>query len=118
VPNKRKMLSIFIDETDRWKDGPLSEALVIALERHGAAGATVVEGFMGYGVHRRVHRRGLFGVTDEKPLVIVVIDDEDRLRSIVPLLTPMVKEGLVIMQDVEVLHEPATAAPDAEVDRD
>lgn len=107
----RKMLSIYIDETDRWKDGPLSEALVLALERHGAAGATVVEGFMGYGVHRRVHRRGLFGVTDERPLVIVAIDEEARLRMIVPLLKPMVKEGLITLQDVEVLHGPGLVEP-------
>ncbi len=106
MANHHKMLSIFIDETDRWKDGPLSDAIVIALERNGVAGATVLEGFMGYGVHRRVHRRGLFGVTDEKPLVIVAIDEEDRLRGQLPLLSEMVKQGLVILQDVEVLLQP------------
>jgi PII-like signaling protein len=98
-----KMLSIFIDRTDRWKDSSLYEAIVYTLERHGVKGATVVDGIMGYGIHRRVHRKGLFGVADEQPIVIVAVDEEKQLRSVLPLLLPMVKEGLITIQEVEVV---------------
>jgi hypothetical protein len=58
---------------------------------------------MGFGIHRRVHRKGLFGVPDEQPIVVVAVDEEKQLRSVLPLLLPMVKEGLITLQDVEVI---------------
>ena len=100
---QRKVLSIYIDQTDRWHDTSLSQAIVFTLERNGVAGATVIEGTMGYGIHRRVHRKGLFGVSDEKPVLILAVDEEDRLRSVIPQLIPMVKEGLITLHDVEVV---------------
>lgn len=100
---QRKMLSVFIDKADQWKERSLFEAIVYILERNGIAGATVIDGIMGYGVHRRVHRKGLFGVSDEKPIVIVAVDEEDRLRSVVPKIAATVKEGLLTLQDVEVV---------------
>lgn len=103
--SKRKMLLMFLDETDRWKDGSLFEAVVLALERHGIAGATALQGTIGYGVHRRVHRKGLFGVTDEKPVLVMAIDEEAKIRAVLPVVVPMVKEGLVALQDIEVISE-------------
>jgi PII-like signaling protein len=59
-------------------------------------------GIMGYGVSRRVHRKGLFGVTDEKPVVISAVDSEETIRAVLPYLLPMVKEGLIVLHDAEV----------------
>lgn len=103
MSGQRKMLSVFIDKADQWKESSLFEAIVYTLERNGVAGATVIDGIMGYGVHRRVHRKGLFGVPDEKPIVIIAVDEEDRLRSVIPKIAAMVKEGLLTLQNVEVV---------------
>lgn len=102
-----KSLVIFIDETDMWKDVPLYAAIVTALEKHGIAGATANLGLMGYGRHRKIHRKGLFGVSDDKPVTIIAVDTEEKLRDVVQLITPMVKEGLILLQDVEVLWAPS-----------
>lgn len=102
---QQKMLLVFIDLTDSWQDGPLYEAIVQTLERHGLAGATVISGIMGYGRHRQIHRKGLFGMADEKPVTIVCIDDGPKLEAILPMIVPMVKEGPVALQDIEVVAE-------------
>ena len=88
--NHHKMLSIFIGQADLWHETKLSDALVLALERQGIAGVTVIEGTVGFGVHRRVHRKGLFGVSDEKPTVILAVDEEELLRAALPKIKEMV----------------------------
>ena len=98
----RKCLQIFIEDTDTWEGRPLYEAIVRVLARRGIIGATVWSGIMGYGASREVHRKGLFGFTDEKPVVITAIDSEEAIRAILPQLLPMVKEGLVVLHDAEV----------------
>ena len=99
----RKMLTVFIDETDEWQQEKLYAAIVRVLERNGIAGATVISGIMGYGTHRQIHRKGLFGVPDDKPVTIIAIDEEHKLRDVLPHIVPMVKEGLISLQDTEVV---------------
>ena len=99
----RKVLIIFVDETDMWQDTHLYAAIVTMLERQGIAGATVNVGLMGFGRHRRIHRRGLFGLSDDKPITIVAVDTEEKIRTILPALSPMVREGLIMLQDAEVV---------------
>ena len=103
TPGKHKMMIVFCDETDMWRKERLYAAIVRVLERHGIAGATVLSGTMGYGVHRRIHQKGLFGVSDEKPVAIIVIDEETAIRAVLPTILPMVREGLITLQDSEVL---------------
>jgi len=98
-----KMLLIFIDQTDTWQNSPLHEAIVRVVEQHGLAGATVLSGIMGYGVHRRIHRKGLLGVSDDKPLTIAVIDNEQKLRDVLPSIRPMIREGLIGLCDFEIV---------------
>lgn len=99
----QKMLVVFADLTDTWQDEALHEALVRALEKNGLAGATVLSGIMGYGRHRRIHSRGLFGMVDAKPVTILCIDDEQKITAVLPIILPMVKEGLVAVQDIDVV---------------
>ena len=103
IKTPAKMLLIFIDQTDTWQNAPLHEAIVRVLEQNGVAGATVLSGIMGYGIHRRIHRRGLLGVSDDKPLTIAAIDNEDKLRNVLPAVRPMVREGLIGLTDFEVI---------------
>jgi PII-like signaling protein len=98
-----KMLLIFIDQTDTWQNAPLHEVIVKVLEQNGIAGATVLSGIMGYGTHRRIHRRGLLGVSDDKPMTIAAIDNEDKLRNVLPAVRPMVREGLIGLTDFELI---------------
>ena len=97
-----KALQIFIEDTDKWQGEPLGEAIVRLLHKRGIAGATVLNGVMGYGTAGRIHRKGLFGVSDEKPVIITAIDSEKSLRAVVPEILPMVKEGVVALFDTEV----------------
>ena len=108
---QRKMLSVFIDKADQWKERGLFEAIVYTLERNGIAGATVIDGIMGYGVHRRVHRKGLFGVSDEKPIVIVAVDAEDLEASSLEELRPFPSPGHGSVSDGS--HGVATQPSDA-----
>jgi len=98
----RKCLQVFVEDTDCWEGEPLYEAIVRLLHKHGVAGATVWSGVMGYGAHGWIHRKGLFGVADEKPIVITSIDTEEAMRGVLSELLPMVKEGLVVVHDAEV----------------
>jgi PII-like signaling protein len=110
------MLLVFMDETDTWKQEKLYQAIVRRLEKHGIAGATVIPGIVGYGRHRRIHSPGLFGVTSEKPVTVVVIDEEAKIRAVLPKIVPMVKEGVVALVDTEVIAsgEPYNPAPETE----
>ena len=99
----RKMLIVFIDETDEWQNEKLYAVIVRVLERNDIAGATVISGIMGYGTHREIHRKGLFGVPDDKPVAIIAIDEEEKLRAVLPQLVPMVIEGLISLHDTEVV---------------
>ena len=98
-----KQLMILIGHADTWHERPLYEAIVDALEKHGVAGASVLTGIIGYGSHRHVHRKGLFGVSDDKPVAIVAIDTEAKLRAAVDVIRPMVREGLIALSDIEVI---------------
>lgn len=100
---RKKMLLIFMQDTDTWEGQPLYEAIVRFLQAKGMAGATVWNGAMGYGVNQEIHRSGLFGIADEKPIILAAIEDEERIRPLLPSLLDMVQEGLVALHDVEVL---------------
>jgi PII-like signaling protein len=100
-----KLLLIYIDETDTWGESrvPLYEAIVEKLIELDIDGATVHTGIMGYGANRRLHKKRLFGVTDDRPVTISVIDGEARLRAALPALKEMVKEGILFLVDGEVI---------------
>ncbi|HJZ96291.1 MAG TPA: DUF190 domain-containing protein [Candidatus Solibacter sp.] len=99
-----KMLMIYVDETDMWETGSLYEAIVRRMRQLGMAGATVHQGIMGFGAHMKVHHRRLFGVSDDKPIVITVVDNEQKIRKILPEIRSMVKEGLIVLLDAEVIE--------------
>ena len=71
----------------------MHEALVRALEAHGIAGVTVLTGIAGYGAHRGIHRKGLIGLPHDNPNALIVIDNEAKLRAVLPTIRPMIAEG-------------------------
>jgi len=99
-----KILMVFCDQTDLWKnEESLYEAIVRKLHRQGILGATVLGGIMGYGVHRRIHKKGLLGISDERPILILAVDEEEKLRAVLPVIVPMVKEGMINLVDTEII---------------
>ena len=98
-----KLLVIFVDETDMWDGVPLYEAIVRRLRQLNIAGATVHVGVMGYGSHMKVHHKGLFGVSDDRPVTISVVDSTEKLRQILPEIRSMVHEGILILLDAELI---------------
>jgi uncharacterized protein len=87
-----------------WQTGSLYEAIVRRLRQLGVAGATVQHGVMGFGAHMKVHHKRLFGISDDKPVVITVVDNEQKIREVLPEIRSMVKEGLIVLLDAEVVE--------------
>jgi PII-like signaling protein len=98
-----KLLLVFINETDTWNDAPLYQAIVQRLRQLGLAGATAQAGILGFGHHMRLHHKGLFGVSDDRPVTIIAVDDEGKIRSFLPELREMVREGLILLLDAELV---------------
>jgi uncharacterized protein len=108
-----KQLLILIGQRDTWHERPLYEAIVAALAKHEVAGVSVLAGIMGFGSHRQIHRKGLFGVSDDKPVAIIAIDAETKLRVAIDTIRPMVREGLIGLSDIEVIVQ-ASGTPEHE----
>lgn len=100
---KKLQVSIYLKETDRHDDLPLHELIVRRMLHTGVAGATVLRGVMGYGRHRHIHRTRLFGVSDDSALLIIAVDDHDRILTILPELKKLLPGGLITVQEVETL---------------
>ncbi len=100
------MLLLFFDESDTWGDPriPLYEAVVRVLMEEGIAGATVLKGELGYGAAHQLTQDGLFGSTADRPVVVMAIDREEKLRAALPRLRPMIRQGLVFLAGGEVVH--------------
>ncbi len=98
-----KMLRIYIGEDDRWEGEPLHEAIVKKLRMMDIAGATVYRGILGYGANQRMHKTGFLGLSSDMPLMVTVVDSEEKIKSAVTVLDEMVDEGLVVLSDVEVI---------------
>jgi PII-like signaling protein len=101
-----KLLLAVFDAHDEWHGEPLHEAIVRVLETHRIAGVTVLQGVTGFGAHRAVHRRGLIGLPHDKPTMIIVVENEAKLRAILPTIRPMIAQGLVALSDAEVIPLP------------
>ena len=100
-----KLLLIFVNESDRWNDTPLYQAIVDRLRHLHLAGATAEAGILGFGHHTRVHHKGLFGIADDRPITITVVDEETRIRAALPELRRMVHEGLILLLDAELVAD-------------
>jgi PII-like signaling protein len=104
---------VFIGENDRWHGKPLYEALVLKAREAGLAGATVVRGVAGFGAHSRLHTAKVLRLSEDLPLVIEIVDKEERIRAFVPTCDEMIGEGLITLERVEVLKYAPGREPDA-----
>ncbi|MBI5813476.1 MAG: DUF190 domain-containing protein [Meiothermus silvanus] len=104
LEGEAKLVRIFIGESDRWQGGPLYEAIVLEAKRQGLAGATVFKGVMGFGAHSRIHSAKILQLSQDLPVMIEIVDAEEKVRAFLPVLEAMVGEGLVTMERVEVIR--------------
>lgn len=105
---ERTLMRIFIGESDRCLDGPyqgksLYEGLLSLLRERGFAGATVLRGIAGFGASAKVHTDRILRLSLDLPIVVEVVDTEDRIRGILPELDPMIGGGLVTLERAQVI---------------
>jgi len=104
LPHDAMLLRIFFGESDRWKHQPLYEAIVLKARELHLAGATVLRGPMGFGKSSRLHTAKILRLSMDLPLVIEIVDTEDKINSFLPILDQMMKGGLVTLEKVRVIH--------------
>lgn len=109
LPEEALLLRIFLGESDRWQHQPLYEAIVLKARELHLAGATVLRGPMGFGAASRIHTAKILRLSTDLPLVIEIVDAEEKVRTLLPFLEEMMGGGLVTMEKVKVLHYRAGA---------
>jgi uncharacterized protein len=97
-------LTIFVGEDDHWHHKPLYTEIVHRARAAGLAGATVLRGIEGYGASSRIHTSRILSLSDDLPLVVIIVDAESKVRAFLPQLDELVAEGLVIIDPVEVIR--------------
>jgi len=110
IPQEAVLVRIFIGESDRWEHKPLYEAIVLRAREFHLAGATVLRGPMGFGKSSRVHTAKILRLSTDLPLVIEIVDSEEKINQFLPDLERMIGGGLVTMEPVKVISYRATEA--------
>jgi PII-like signaling protein len=103
LPEEGKLLRIFTGETDKLKGKSLYEAIVLKARELNLAGATVFRGIMGYGATSRIHSIKLLRLSEDLPVMIEIVDIEENINKLLPFLDENVKEGLITMENVQIL---------------
>jgi uncharacterized protein len=103
LEGKAKLLRIYFGESDKWRGQALYQAIVAKCRELDIAGATVYRGVEGYGASTLIHRAHLLSVSSDAPIMVSVVDSEEKIRKLIPVLDEMVDEGLIAMSDVEVI---------------
>lgn len=103
LEGEQVLVRIFIGSMDKWHLQPLEIALVERLHKEGFAGATVLHGTAGFGAHSRLHSAHILRLSEDLPVVVEVVDTEEQIQKLLPILDEMVPEGLVTMEKVHVL---------------
>jgi PII-like signaling protein len=104
MEGEQVLMRIFIGESDRWERRPLYAALLEMFRSRGLAGATVVRGVAGFGLHSIIHEAGILRLSADLPIIIEVIDDEARLEAVLPEVDRMMSGGLITMEKVRVIR--------------
>jgi PII-like signaling protein len=99
-----RRLTVFIGEDDRWHHKPLYTEIVHRAHKAGLAGASVFRGLEGYGASSRIHTSRILSLSEDLPLAIIIIDTREHIDEFLPQLDELVSEGLVILDDVEVIR--------------
>ena len=102
LPLEGQLLRIFIGEDDTYSGTPLYEAIVLKARELNLAGSTVIRGIMGFGATSRLHTAKILRLSEDLPLIIEIVDTEEKIQSILPFLDQTVKEGLITLEKIKV----------------
>jgi PII-like signaling protein len=97
-------LTIFVLQTDHYRHRPVYCEIVRRAHRRGLAGASVFRGLEGFGAAARIHRPRSFSLSSDLPIVIVIVDTEERIQEFLPEVNELVSEGLVTLDQVQVVR--------------
>jgi PII-like signaling protein len=103
IPTDGKLLRIFIGESDKWQGKPLYQSIVELAKEKGMAGATAIKGFMGFGCKSQMHTAKLLRLSEDLPIIIEIVDGEEKITKFIGYLDDMVKEGLITIEKVNVI---------------
>ncbi|HEX2850951.1 MAG TPA: DUF190 domain-containing protein [Acidimicrobiales bacterium] len=99
----QKRLTIFIGESDHHGHTPLATEIVQRAHAAGTAGVSVFRGVEGYGASNHIHTTRILSLSDDLPMAVVIVDSEEAIQAFLPTLDELITEGLVILDDVEVV---------------
>jgi PII-like signaling protein len=111
LPHDAVLLRIFLGESDRWEHKPLYEAVVLKARELHLAGATVLRGPMGFGKASRLHTAKILRLSLDLPMVIEIVDEEEKIQAFLPVLDQMMGGGLVTLEKVKVIDYRSGNAP-------
>lgn len=103
LPEKACLLRVFIGESDKLGSRPLYEAIVERARQEGLAGATVLRGFLGYGANSVIHTSKILRLSEDLPVVVEIVDSEEKVERFLSIIDPMIKEGMVTMEAARVM---------------
>jgi PII-like signaling protein len=103
ISEEGQLLRIFIGESDKWEGKPLYEALILRAREMGLAGATMLRGLMGYGAASRIHTAKILRLSEDLPVIVEIVDSQEKIASFLPVMDEMIQEGLVTLERVQVL---------------
>lgn len=99
-----KLMRIFMGEADRWHGEPLYDAIVKQLRMMDISGATVYRGILGYGVKGHTHKQSFFHVAHDLPIMISVVESEEKLKQAAEAVEGMLQDGLIVISDVDIVR--------------
>lgn len=103
IPEEGKLLRIFIGEQDRWNGKALYEEIVVLARKNNMAGATAIKGFMGFGCKSHMHTAKLLRLSEDLPVIIEIVDSEEKINAFLPFLDDMVPEGLITLEKATIV---------------
>jgi PII-like signaling protein len=103
IEGQAKLLRIYIGEADKWHGQPLYMAILLKAREMDMAGGTVFRGIAGYGANSVIHTANILRLSEDLPVVIEIVDTDEKIRAFLPTLDEMVKEGLILLREVEVI---------------
>jgi PII-like signaling protein len=106
------LLRIYIGEQDKWHHHSLYEAIVLKAREMELAGATVLRGPMGFGAHSRLHTAKILRLSEDLPVLIEIVDKEERINAFIPELDKMLGDGLVTLEKIHIIRYRGTAPQD------
>ena len=102
LPEEGQLLRILIGENDRYDKQPLYEWIVRKARETGLAGATVLRGLEGFGAHSRVHTAKILRLSSDLPIVIEIVDTQEKIAQFLPLIDDAITEGLATLEKVKI----------------